>query len=370
MRNCQIRRITLKILHYVDENRLAWGETWIQLIKELGVKGAQNHVICKSGGTLSGRLREDELSFDTYDIPIQCIPFTAFGFRKIIKSFEPDIIHTRLSSAAMTGGYWGKKCSVPAVHTIDKYPKPYYYKNGALLIPCSNAVKNHMISVGFTEDKMKVVHNPIDVTRYIRDEKTRIEMRKKLNFEDKTVIMSAGRFVDWKGFEYVIKAYSEILRCTEDGSRGKTFLFLVGSGPEKKKYMELVKDLKIGEYVIFNDFVQDIRPFLWASDVFVQPSQLPEGFSLMLLEAMASSLPVITTDIGGSLDIINDGENGWLTGTNDFDKMAQILKQVISDTENRKRVSLNAVKTASYFNVSRIAEETMGIYEMVLDSKS
>ena len=134
--------------------------------------------------------------------------------------------------------------------------------------------------------------------------------------------------------------------------------------------MELVKDLKIGEYVIFNDFVQDIRPFLWASDVFVQPSQLPEGFSLMLLEAMASSLPVITTDIGGSLDIINDGENGWLTGTNDSDKMAQILKQVISDTENRKRVSLNAVKTASYFNVSRIAEETMGIYEMVLDSKS
>ncbi len=217
---------------------------------------------------------------------------------------------------------------------------------------------------------MKVVHNPIDETRYIRDEKTRIEMRKKLNFEDKTVIMSAGRFVDWKGFEYVIKAYSEILRCTEDGSRGKTSLFLVGSGPEKKKYMELVKDLKIGEYVIFNDFVQDIRPFLWASDVFVQPSQLPEGFSLMLLEAMASSLPVITTDIGGSLDIINDGENGWLTDTNDFDKMAEILKQVISDTENRKRVSLNAVKTASYFNVSRIAEETMRIYEMVLDSKS
>ena len=105
MRNCQIRRITLKILHYVDENRLAWGETWIQLIKELEVKGAQNHVICKSGGTLSGRLKEEELSFDTYDIPIQCLPFTAFGFRKIIKSLEPDIIHTRLSSAAMTGGY-------------------------------------------------------------------------------------------------------------------------------------------------------------------------------------------------------------------------------------------------------------------------
>ena len=131
----------------------------------------------------------------------------------------------------------------------------------------------------------------------------------------------------------------------------------------------MVKDLKIGENVLFNDFVQDIRPFLWASDVFVQPSQLPEGFSLMLLEAMASSLPVITTDIGGSLDIINDRENGWLTGTNDFDKMAQILKQVLSDTDYRERVSLNAVKTASYFNVSRIAEETMRIYEMVLDSK-
>ncbi len=358
----------MKILHYVDENRLAWGETWIQLIKELEAKGTHNHVVCKSGGTLSGRLREEGMSFDTYDIPVQCLPFTALGFKNLIKSNDPDIIHTRLSSAAMTGGYWSKKCSVPALHTIDKYPKSYYYKNGALLIPCSNAVKNHMLSIGFTEDKMKVVHNPIDVARYIRDEKTRTEMRESLGFDDRIVIMSAGRFVGWKGFEYAIKAYNEILRCSEYDFKKKTCLFLVGSGPEENKYLKLVKNFAIEENVIFNEFVQDIRPFLWASDIFVQPSQLPEGFSLMLLEAMASSLPVITTNIGGSLDIIQDGENGWLTETNDFRKMALILKEALLDTKNREKVSANAVRTASYFNVSRIAEETIRTYEMVLDS--
>lgn len=177
--------------------------------------------------------------------------------------------------------------------------------------------------------------------------------------------MSAGRFVDWKGFEYVLKAYGKILSSSKSLKTNTSFL-LVGSGPEECKYLELVKSLGIEDNVVFHEFVQDIRPWLWASDVFVQPSQLPEGFSLMLLEAMASSLPVVTTNIGGSLDIIKNKENGWLTDTNDFDKMAEILKEVLLDRIARDTVSANAVKTASHFNVSRIADETIKIYEMIL----
>ena len=359
------RVIKTKILHYVDENRLAWGETWIQLIKELGVKGIDNHVVCKSGGTLSDRLKEEGVSFETCDIPIQCLPFSARGFGRIVRNSDPNIIHTRLSSAAFTGGYWGKKFHVPVIHTIDKYPKPYYYRNGTLLIPCSHAVKDHMLSIGFAEEKMQVMHNPIDVKRYLRDEEVRTDKRKELNLEDKIIIMSAGRFVDWKGFEYVIKAYGKILSSSKS-LKDNTSLLLVGSGPEKFKYLELLKKLGIEENVIFHEFVQDIRPWLWASDIFVQPSQSPEGFSLMLLEAMASSLSVMTTNIGGSLDIIKDKENGWLIEISDFDKMAEILNHILTDKKTRDTVSANAVKTASYFNVSRIAEETIRKYEKVL----
>ena len=96
----------MKILHYVDENNLAWGETWIQLIKELTAQGTENFVVCKPGGTLASRLKEEGLNFDTAAPIVQALPFTNQALGRILKREKPDIIHTRLSAAALIGGWW------------------------------------------------------------------------------------------------------------------------------------------------------------------------------------------------------------------------------------------------------------------------
>lgn len=354
----------MKILHYVDENRLAWGETWIQLIKELAAQGTQNFVVCRAGGTLSGRLKEEKLDYAESKPLVQALPFTNLTLGKIIERERPDIIHTRLSAAALIGGWWGKHMGVPVVETIDKYPKIKYYRDASMIFPCSNAVRDHMAREGFPVDKMTVVYNPVDIPRYKRDMGARKKVRAEHGIADSTkIILGAGRFVDWKGFEYLIEGYAALLK--NDGLP-ETRLWLVGDGPEMARYKGLVKELGIEDKTLFPGFAQDIRGWLWASDILVQPSQSPEGFSLMLLEAMAAGLPCIATNIGGTLDIIKDGKNGWLMGTGHENGLAEKLNTVLRDKKLLAATAANAVKSASVFNVHDIAAQTIKIYSKVI----
>ena len=354
----------MKILHYVDENNLAWGETWIQLIKELTAQGTENFVVCKPGGTLASRLKEEGLNFDTAAPIVQALPFTNQALGRILKREKPDIIHTRLSAAALIGGWWGRRMGIPVVETVDKYPKLKYYKDASMIFPCSTAVMEHMVNVGFPSDKCVVVYNPVDIPRYKRDNSVRKEVRQKYNVAENTkIILGAGRFVDWKGFEYLIEAYAELL---QSGIQVDTCLWLVGDGPEMSKYRALVEKLNLGEKVTFHGFARDIRPWLWASDIFVQPSQEPEGFSLMLLEAMSAGLPSIATNIGGTLDIIEDGVNGWLMRTGGDNDLADKMRHVLSDSSLLADTAVKAQESASKFNVHDIAAETIDLYRQIV----
>lgn len=354
----------MKILHYVDENNLAWGETWIQLIKELTAQGTENFVVCKPGGTLASRLKEEGLNFDTAAPIVQALPFTNQALGRILKREKTDIIHTRLSAAALIGGWWGRRMGIPVVETVDKYPKLKYYKDASMIFPCSTAVMEHMVNVGFPSDKCVVVYNPVDIPRYKRDNSVRKEVRQKYNVAENTkIILGAGRFVDWKGFEYLIEAYAELL---QSGIQVDTCLWLVGDGPEMSKYRALVEKLNLGEKVTFHGFARDIRPWLWASDIFVQPSQEPEGFSLMLLEAMSAGLPSIATNIGGTLDIIEDGVNGWLMRTGGDNDLADKMRCVLSDSSLLADTAVKAQESASKFNVHDIAAETIDLYRQIV----
>ena len=101
----------MKILHYVDENRLAWGETWIQLIKELTIQGTDNFIVCRPGGTLAARLQEEGLNFETAAPVVQALPFTNTALGRILKR-ENRILSIRAFrllrlSAAGGAGVWG-----------------------------------------------------------------------------------------------------------------------------------------------------------------------------------------------------------------------------------------------------------------------
>ena len=357
--------IKTKILHYIDENCLAWGEAWIQLIKELGRMDMQNHVVCKSGGTLANRLKEENLSFETFDMPISWLPQTGIKLSKIIADFSPDVIHTRLSAAARTAGFWGKRAGIPVVQTVDKFPKAHYHKDASFLLTCSDSVKLHMENLGFPAEKINTVFNPLDSKLYSFDINEADRARKKLGvLPNEKIIVGAGRFVDWKGFDILIKAFKSLLDMTPECAR----LLLLGDGEERDVLCRLIKDLGIEGKVIMPGFVADVRPYMWASDVFVIPSKAPEPFGIVLIEAMASGVASVATKAGGPLDIIEDGINGYFVEINSYYDITNKIKLLLEDNDHRIKIANEGIKIVSKkFSVEEIAKKHIAVYQKMVN---
>ncbi|HPU69617.1 MAG TPA: glycosyltransferase family 4 protein [Acetomicrobium flavidum] len=345
----------MRILHYVDENRLSWAQAWIQLLEALRKKGIENFVLCRPGGTLHEMLAQKGFTVFTCKPAIPWAPPLCACIKDVIKAVKPDVIHTRLSQAALLGGYWGKRLGVPVLCTVDKYPKAKYYKYAAHLAACSNDVARHMISQGFDGKKVTVVSNPIDVSRYEKPKSYVPQMRKSKSIpQDIPVILAAGRFVDWKGFDVLIKACAKLA--------GVDFrLWLAGDGPQRKALENLAVGLGMTSHITFWGFLDDIRPLMWEADLFVLPSKTPEPFGIVALEAMACGLPIVATNAGGVLDFVNES-CGWLVRPNDSDDLAAVIKEALSCDRIRRTKAIAAKEKALNFDVSEIAEQYAALY--------
>jgi len=346
----------MRVLHYVDENMLSWAQAWIQLLDALRKKGIENFVLCRPGGTLREMLAQKGFTVFTYKPAIPWAPPLCACIKDVIRAVKPDVIHTRLSQAALLGGYWGKRLGVPVLCTVDKYPKAKYYKYAAHLAACSNDVARHMISRGFDCKKVTVVSNPIDVSRYERPKDYVPKMRKKSGTPEETfVILAAGRFVDWKGFDVLIKACADLAKFFDFR------LWLAGDGPERKDLEDLALRLAVRDITTFWGFIEDVRPLMWEADLFVLPSKSPEPFGIVALEAMACGLPLVATKAGGVLDFADEA-CGWLVKPNDPGDLAAAIKDALSFEEARKAKGSTAVKRALRFDVGKIAEQYATLY--------
>lgn len=202
----------MKVLHYVNENNLTWARSWLDLLLELGGLGVENHVVCKPGGTLGALLDEAGLPHTDVEVRFAALPALAFSFAKTLDKIQPDIIHTRLSSAAAIGGWHGKKRGIPVISTLDKFAKLKYYTNADLMVACSAAVQNDIIEKGFTAEKTAVVHNAVNCGFYEPNASVRAAKRAELGMDSKTLVfIAAGRFDDGKGFPLLVEAHKKIM---------------------------------------------------------------------------------------------------------------------------------------------------------------
>ncbi|MCK5318798.1 MAG: glycosyltransferase [Anaerolineales bacterium] len=352
----------MKILHYVDEPDLAWRQPWVQLLSVLETLGVENVLICPSGGLLEESAREAGLACRSGKAAIPWLPTCCRRIGRVFREECPDIIHTRLSAAAFVGGVWGKKFGIPVVSTVDKYPKAHYYRNAEWIVGCSSAVSDHMAGLGFSRRNIVTIHNPVDSRSYQPDaaERHRIRQAEAVP-EGALVFLGLGRFVDWKAFEVLIEA------CSRLRSRDDWQLWLVGDGPEREALVRRVQETNLGARTRFFGFAKDVRPFLWAADLFVQPSKEPEGFSLALLEAMAAGLTPVATDIGGTSDLLRPDRDGWIFRPGDVTGLTAILEKVLATRRERlAETSRNALSRAAEFDTAQVAQHTVDLYKAIL----
>jgi glycosyltransferase involved in cell wall biosynthesis len=334
-------------------------------MKALVGLGVQQTLLCRSGDDLVRLAQESGISVRTWRPLAAAVPMLSPGFVRIVKELSPDIIHTRLLSAAGIAGAWRSHLGIPVVATFDKPGKAKYYKNIDQYISCAHWLKQYMSEhEGLPAEKIDVVHNPADTERFAGSESNRKAARALLNIVDNEVLVSGmGIFIHRKGFDVLLRAFARL--CPE---RKKLRLALIGGGGDQREaYLKLADELGIRDKLLIPErFVEDVRPWLWASDIFVMPSR-EEGFSIALLEALASGLPTVVSDIAPFTEIIQDGENGLIAKKNDPEDFARGLQRMLDmNTAQRNQLVQQAQKTIRNFTPEAIARQTLAVYEKVL----
>jgi len=194
----------------------------------------------------------------------------------------------------------------------------------------------------------------------------------KHNGRQAETILYAGRLIDVKGVEYLIRAFPSVLK-----KHANAVLHIVGSGPCKGDLMSLSERLQVQEEVVFQDAVsqEELVRYYSMADVFVLPSVMTdegetEGLGVVLLEAMASGVPVIASATGGIPDIVRDQETGLLVQQKDPGDLAEKINRVLADQELRQRLSeMGRGFVKERFSWSVIAKRYLELFRSGLEEK-
>ncbi len=284
----------------------------------------------------------------------------------LLKKIDPQIIHVQ--SIAL---------GIPALLAKKFFKKPYIvYCRGSdvnlswrriSLIP-KLVLKNADRVIALTEDmrgKIKniygkdseIIPNGIDTEKFTNLSKD--EVRNKLGIKkDEKIIIFVGTLKFVKGIQYLVEAMKIISKNNPEAK-----LILIGDGDERENLKKFVESLGLVGCINFlgRKPNEEIPEYMVASDIFVLPS-LSEGFTVTILEAMASGLPIVATNVSGLPEITKEGENGFLVEPKNSQQLAEKILFLFQDDNLRKKISENNLKKAQNYSWSKVVKSLESVY--------
>jgi N-acetyl-alpha-D-glucosaminyl L-malate synthase BshA len=207
------------------------------------------------------------------------------------------------------------------------------------------------------EKDIDVIHNFIDPDRHDRPVPPCIPPR---DCPEQFNIMHISNFRPVKRVSDVVRVFARVRQ--ELDAR----LILVGDGPDAGSVIQLAKELGVSDYVTFTGVVDGVARLLQAANLLVLPSQT-ESFGLVALEAMASGVPVISSDVGGLPEVVEHGTTGFLAPVGDVTKMAEYAIRILADCTLCQTLSIQARERAiRCFDYHDIVPQYEAVYERVL----
>ena len=225
----------------------------------------------------------------------------------------------------------------------------------------SEQVRQHGILVdGIPSNRVLTIYNGLDVAGW----KT-IGLGKDAG---RFVVATLGNIRKVKGHDVFIKAAASIAREFPGAS------FRIAGDvlePEYfKELQELVRDLNLTEQFTFVSGITDIRSYLSTADVFVLPSR-SEGFSNAIIEAMAASLPVVATNVGGNAEAVEDGVSGFIVPSEDVSALADAILRLLSDPSKAKEMGEAGRRLVEErFTIDAMMHQITDVYSSLLEGRT
>jgi len=294
----------------------------------------------------------------------------------MVKLHKIEVLHVHYAIPHAYAAYMAKKMLqeegiyVPIVTTLHGTDitlvgsHPFYKPAVTFSINKSDAVTS--VSQSLKDDTLRlfdikkdinVVPNFIDLGKY--DNNFTDCQRAMMATDDEKIITHISNFREVKQIPDVIKIFYNIQK--EIPAK----LMMVGEGPEREPAERLCKKLGISDKVVFFGNSNEIDKILCFSDLFLLPS-LTESFGLSALEAMASGVPVISSNTGGIPEVNEHGTSGYLSEINDVEDMSKNALHILTDNSRLAQFKINAKLTSKKFGIHEIVPQYEALYEDTL----
>lgn len=215
-------------------------------------------------------------------------------------------------------------------------------------------LREPLSAFGIPKRKIAVVYNGVGANFFAPSGVTRSEARGRFSVSERAfTIAAAASLTKKKGIEYLIEAVKELHKAFP-----ALKLLIAGDGPERDTLEAKTRALRLEANITFLGAFDDVQAVYAASDVFAL-SSLWEGLPNALLEAMASGLPVVVTDVGGISEVVRNGENGLLVPARDARALAEALARLAREPKLRQVLGTRARENARRFSWERHAKEAL-----------
>ena len=349
-------------------------------------------LICKEEGALTTAV--EQLGLSAHYAPGLVRPISPYrdisaGVQLfgLLKRLAPDILHTHSSKTGILGRIAGRLGGVPVViHTVHGYAFPYAsswlvrsiyflmeYLSGklgdALVVLNESDRQMAMNKLHIPEEKVHLIPNGVDVNCFTRStggQRTEIR-RENFNVSDDDVLCvgMVGRLWRQKNPACLLRAALRVLKQTDK----RVQFFFIGDGELRPELEQVISDHGLQSQIQVLGWRQDVAVLLSGLDIFVLPSRW-EGMPLAILEAMASSLPVIASDISGNRDLVSPGVDGILFDSDNDEQLADGIMSLVNAAGMRDEMGVNArSKVLEHHQIHDRVERMAELYQSLLAGK-
>lgn len=289
------------------------------------------------------------------------------ALRAVIEGEKIDIVHARSRVPAWIAYFACRKTNAAFITTCHGYYKNRIFSSvmgwSKLVIVPSKVIGRHMVDDFKVHSRhIRCIPRSVDLEKFQINEKTK---RIKTN----CIITIVGRLTSLKGHTFFLRAMAKVIRTIPHAK-----VWIVGDAPlqkssYKKELQLLVRRLGIEGHVEFLGNRQDVPQILAKSNILVLSTVTQEAFGRVILEAQAAGVPVVATNVGGVIDIIDDGLTGLLVPPKEVDAMAQAVIRLYNDSALVEKIVAEAQKKLmKYFTLEHMASSTVRVYEELLNS--
>ncbi|HEY6558614.1 MAG TPA: glycosyltransferase [Polyangiaceae bacterium] len=294
--------------------------------------------------------------------------------RALLSRERVDVVHTHNPQPLVYGAPAAKLAGAVVVHTKhganpDGARRRWLRRTASEFADAYVAVSNTTGEVArrnreCREGRLHVIPNGIDLAQFDADPAAKAAVSAELGIsQDTRIIGTVGRLAPEKNQRLLIAAAAPLLSPA-------VRLMLVGTGPEEEALQSFAASLPTGRYVHFMGARNDVGRLLAAFDVFAL-SSLTEGLPLVIPEAMAAGLPIVSTRVGGIPDVVEDGKIGFLVPSGDERALGDCLQKLLDDPTLAAWMGTRARSVAlSRYSASRMTADYMKLYESLLARSS